>query len=251
MLAALFDLGRAPCELYRPPYGTNMAFRKEMFERYGGFRTDLGPGPGDAIRNEDTEFGRRLMAVGEHLRHEPSAIVYHPLLLDRVKKEYFLAWWFDYGRAQMREKGSRRPVWGIPRHYLSIPRMIGICLSERALRWMCTLNPQRRFTRKCWAWLMAGQIVETYRLARDMKSQKIRCNAGTKDKKRWPNSTQAGVIFRAAGPKADGRKRLQASWQVCGRRLQTMPTRGIRLAIMGTSRSGHSTGENTRGVSRR
>lgn len=172
VLAALFDLGRAPCELYRPPYGTNMAFRKEMFERYGGFRTDLGPGPGDAIRNEDTEFGRRLMAVGEHLRYEPSAIVYHPLLLDRVKKEYFLAWWFDYGRAQMREKGSRPPVWGIPRHYLSIPRMIGICLSERALRWMCTLNPQRRFTRKCWAWLMAGQIVETYRLARDMKSQR-------------------------------------------------------------------------------
>ena len=63
-------------------------------------------------------------------------------------------------------------MWGIPRHYLSIPRMIGICLSERALRWMCTLNPQRRFTRKCWAWLMAGQIVETYRLGRETKSQR-------------------------------------------------------------------------------
>ena len=29
--------------LDRPPIGANMAFRKEMFEKYGGFREDLGP----------------------------------------------------------------------------------------------------------------------------------------------------------------------------------------------------------------
>ena len=59
---AVFDLGPAAGELTEPPFGNNMAFRKEMFEKYGGFRTDLGPRPGSEIRNEDTEFGRRLLS---------------------------------------------------------------------------------------------------------------------------------------------------------------------------------------------
>ena len=187
VLAALFDLGDRPCQLDRPPYGANMAFQKRVFAKYGGFRTDLGPQPGSQIRNEDTEFGRRLMAAGERLRYEPSAVVYHPVLQDRVRKEYFLAWWFDYGRALIREKGKRPPVWRIPRHYLSIPKIIGRYLSVRVLQWMCSVNPQRRFCNKCWAWIMAGQIVETYRLARKIKRQqgdaglgeKVGCNAQT------------------------------------------------------------------------
>jgi glycosyltransferase involved in cell wall biosynthesis len=168
ILAALFDLGSNPCELKEAPYGANMAYRKEMFDKYGLFRTDMGPSPNREIPrpNEDAELGRRLMAAGERLRYEPSAIVYHPVIRDRVRKEYFLDWWFDYGRAQIREKGRRPPVWRIPRHYLSIPNMIGRCLSVGVLRWVCTLNPQRRFCHKCWTWATAGQIVETYRLAR-------------------------------------------------------------------------------------
>ena len=34
-LAAAFDLGDNPGELDRSPYGTNMAFRKSIFEKYG------------------------------------------------------------------------------------------------------------------------------------------------------------------------------------------------------------------------
>ena len=43
VLCASFDLGDKPLELDRAPYGANMAYRKRMFEKYGGFRTDLGP----------------------------------------------------------------------------------------------------------------------------------------------------------------------------------------------------------------
>ena len=66
-----------PIELSQPPFGTNMAFQKKVFEKHGGFRLDLGPRPGSELRNEDTEFGRRLLAAGERLRYEPSATVYH------------------------------------------------------------------------------------------------------------------------------------------------------------------------------
>src|ERR1039458_7067822 len=37
-----FNLGTESGPLRRPPYGANMAFRREVFEKYGDFRTDLG-----------------------------------------------------------------------------------------------------------------------------------------------------------------------------------------------------------------
>jgi glycosyltransferase involved in cell wall biosynthesis len=178
ILAALFDLGDKPCELDRAPYGANMAFRRKMFEKYGLFRTDLGPSPNRKIPrpNEDTEFGRRLMAAGERLLYEPAAIAYHPLHENRVQKGYFLRWWFDFGRALIREKGKGAPVWGFPRHYLGIPRMIGTSLSAYTFWWIRTLNPRERFRLKCRVWCMAGQILETYRLASDIGAPK---NAAT------------------------------------------------------------------------
>jgi glycosyltransferase involved in cell wall biosynthesis len=187
MLAG-FDLGDKPGELQEAPYGTNMAFRKSMFEKYGLFRTDLGPSPNRQIPrpNEDTEFGRRLLAAGERLYYEPSAVVHHPVPQDRLTKEYFLAWWFDYGRATSRERWNGVPVWGIPRYCLSIPRMIATHLSVRVLQWMWTLDPQRRFFCKGVAWMSAGQIAEIYRLARGDEQRiggpqetKIGCNVRT------------------------------------------------------------------------
>jgi glycosyltransferase involved in cell wall biosynthesis len=166
IVAALFDLGDEPHELALPPYGANMAVRTEMFKKYGGFRTDLGPSPDRAVPrpNEDTEFGRRLMAAGERIRYEPSAIVYHPIVTDRIQKQYFLDWWFDYGRAMIREWGPRPNVLGIPRCYLTIAMASGRILRD-TLRSAFDLNPQRSFRRKCVVWREAGHIVETYRYA--------------------------------------------------------------------------------------
>ena len=118
-ILALFDLGPHPCQLDRAPFGTNMAFKKSVFEKYGGFRTDLGPRPGSEIRDEDIEFCNRLFAAGEKLRYEPAAVVYHAIPENRLKKEYFTAFWFDHGRARVRAMGPRPNLLGIPRHYLS------------------------------------------------------------------------------------------------------------------------------------
>jgi glycosyltransferase involved in cell wall biosynthesis len=169
VLFAQFDLGDKPCELglNQAPYGANMAFRKQAFEKYGGFRTDLGPSPNRETPrpNEDTEFGRRLMAAGEHIRYEPSAVVRHPVPKDRLKKEYFLTWWFDYGRAIIREVGKRPDIGRIPRYYFSVPSgIVGTLMAT--LRWMVDFNPQRRFFMKALVWYLAGQVVETYRQSR-------------------------------------------------------------------------------------
>jgi GT2 family glycosyltransferase len=160
VLGGLLDLGDQPLELRMAPYGANMAFRKEMFVRYGGFRTDLGPRPGNLIRCEDTEFGHRLLNAGERLRYEPLAIVYHPIQENRLQKEYFLTWWFDYGRAQAREQGQRPLVRGTLRQYVEITAGMGARLGIRTLRWMRTLNPHQKFFYKCRVWMTIGQILE-------------------------------------------------------------------------------------------
>lgn len=135
IVGGLFDIGANPCELTEPPYGVNFAFRKEMFEKYGGFREDLGPRPGSEIRNEDTEFGKRIMDAGERICYVPSALVYHEVSENRLRKEYFLKWWFDFGRARIREKGARTKVLGIPRQYFSIPNHLVRILPPQMFRW--------------------------------------------------------------------------------------------------------------------
>jgi glycosyltransferase involved in cell wall biosynthesis len=157
---ALFDCGDDAMDLIYPPYGTNMAFRKEVFVKYGDFRTDLGPRPGSEIRNEDTEFGRRLMTAGERLRYEPSAVVYHAMPTHRLQKSYFLRWFFDFGKATAREWPAGGPVFGLPRRYVRTMRVITVEVPVWSFRWLVALNPKRRFHAKTWVWVSFGQIAE-------------------------------------------------------------------------------------------
>ncbi|GAC1680534.1 MAG: glycosyltransferase family 2 protein [Candidatus Acidiferrum sp.] len=168
-ILALFDLGDTAGQLDRAPFGTNMAFQRKMFEKYGDFRTDMGPRPNSEIRNEDTEFGRRLMAAGERLWYEPSAVVHHGVPENRLRKEYFQKFWFDHGRAAVRELGRRPDIWGVPRPCLSILKM-AILLVGRTLRWILTLNAKQKFYRKFWVWMTAGEIAEFYQQLLDSRA---------------------------------------------------------------------------------
>ena len=161
VLCAQFDLGDQPAELKDAPYGTNMAFRKEMFEKYGDFRTDLGPRPDSEMRSEDTEFGRRLMAGGERLGYVPSAVVYHDIHESRLRKEFFLAWWFDRGRGTIREaKEAPSTMETVKLISRTFPTAVGSVLS---------LDPQRRFYRKCMVWHAVGKLVETHRRTKEIR----------------------------------------------------------------------------------
>jgi glucosyl-dolichyl phosphate glucuronosyltransferase len=171
---ALFDLGPVAGELTEPPFGNNMAYRKEMFEKYGGFRTDLGPRPGSEIRSEDTEFGRLLLAAGERLRYEPSAVVYHAVPENRLQKTYFLTWWFDKARGDIRAfgipPGTKWFVVGIP---LYMFRRLAVWM----LRWIFSVKPSGRFSCKLNVWITLGSIVESCRLTQEAKRQEMPINA--------------------------------------------------------------------------
>lgn len=154
---AMFDLGRDARELMEPPFGTNMAFRKEMFSRYGDFRLDLGPQPGSEIRSEDTEFGWRLLRAGERLYYEPAAVVYHSIPSGRVTQSYFLNWWHGKGRADIREfgvdAGTRWFVAGVPLY------LIRRCVAW-GVRWVLAVRPRSRFTAKQRLWTTLGALKE-------------------------------------------------------------------------------------------
>jgi glucosyl-dolichyl phosphate glucuronosyltransferase len=168
-LAALFDAGDQPKELDRPPFGANMAYRKAMFEKYGGFRADLGRCGTGMIGSEDTEFGERLIAAGERLWYAPSAFVNHSVLQERLTKKYFQSWFFGCGRAEIRQRGKVRGKWGLPRYVLSLGM-----LTVSTWKWMRTLNPQKRFFLKCGAWLYAGKVVENYHQSREPRQENPR-----------------------------------------------------------------------------
>ncbi len=156
---ALFDLGVEAGELNEAPFGNNMAFLKSAADQYGGFRTDLGPAPGSLIRGEDSEFGDRLLAAGLKFRYEPSAVVYHPAHSNRVDKKYFLRWWFDKARSDLR-------VYGLPRGTRWFAGPIPLYLLRRivvwTIRWLTTFDPSRRFECKIKVWGRAGEITECY-----------------------------------------------------------------------------------------
>ena len=163
---AMFDLGCEPRELIEPLFGNNMAYRREAFEKYGNFRTELGPCPGSEIRSEDTEFGQRLLSAGERLRYEPSAVVYHAVPPNRIQKRYFLAWWFDKGRAEIREFGVPTDTkWFVA----GVPLYLFRRLIVWTLRWMCGSSPSRRFFGQRQLWWVAGTILECHRQSREPK----------------------------------------------------------------------------------
>jgi glycosyltransferase involved in cell wall biosynthesis len=162
-ILAEFDQGTSPHELTIPPIGNNMAFRKEAFERFGSFRTDLGPTPGSQIRHEDTEFGTRVMKGGGRILYVPSAIVRHDVEEERLRKEYFLAYHFDYGRALVRERGKRKPIGIVSRRVISLANRLFDILPGRTITWLREKNEQKRFFNKCRVWTTLGEIKELLR----------------------------------------------------------------------------------------
>jgi len=174
---AVFDRGAEPFQLSETPYGNNMAYRKSMFEKYGGFRADLGPCAGslDVQKSEDSEFGTRLLEAGERLRYEPSAVLFHSVPQIRVQKSYFLGWWFDKARSDIRgfglEPSTRWFIRGIPIYLFRR-------LAAWTVRWLLAFEPSLRFDAKIKVWEIAGMILECHRMSRQPKPRR-ECDART------------------------------------------------------------------------
>jgi glycosyltransferase involved in cell wall biosynthesis len=154
-----YDLGEDPCEIHAPALGANLSFRREMFEVYGMFRTDLGPTAGSEVRGEDNEFCWRLLRAGEQLMYAPKAIVFHPVDKHRIDKRYFQVWYFGMG--QSRPRIERAPEATV--RYFGFPRYMLRWYLRDLILWLTSVTPKRRFYYKLQFCATKGQMVEERR----------------------------------------------------------------------------------------
>jgi glycosyltransferase involved in cell wall biosynthesis len=158
-----YDLGEDPFELKAPALGANLSVKREVFEKYGMFRTDLGPTAGSEIRGEDNEYCWRLLNAGERLIYAPKAIVFHPVDKRRIDRRYFQAWY--YGMGQSRPRVERAPT--AATRYFGFPRYMLRWYLRDLILWVTSLTPRRRFYYKLQFCATKGQIMEEKRIWRN------------------------------------------------------------------------------------
>ena len=135
-----------------PPCGANMFFSRKIFERYGCFNESLNLGVKSIPMLEDIEFCQRLLENGENMLYIPDAIVYHPVVPERLTKKYFRTHAFKSGRAQyvirnMESRGhyvmlnlrkNRRSLLNVPLYFVHSIADI----TKSYLVSLCGRNPQ-------------------------------------------------------------------------------------------------------------
>lgn len=85
---AQVDRGEASAPLQRYLVSACVVLRREVFDRFGFFNTDLGPSRSGF--NDDTEFSKRIRGHGLMEWYEPKAAVWHLIPPERMTRRYFL-----------------------------------------------------------------------------------------------------------------------------------------------------------------
>ena len=106
------DYGPEAMEVTSPPwlYGTNVAFRKSLFQEIGLFRLDLDRKGESLMGGGDTEFFVRARARGRKLLYLPTLVVRHLVPATRLSRRFFRERLFysGYSRAAHGTEGPGR-----------------------------------------------------------------------------------------------------------------------------------------------
>jgi len=85
-------------ERRKVPLGANMAARRELFDRAGPFRADLGRSSGRLLLGQEVpELLMRARAAGFRGLYVPAMQVHHHIPSARLTRRYFRRWWFGKG----------------------------------------------------------------------------------------------------------------------------------------------------------
>lgn len=140
------------------PLGANMAIRRHVVERVGGWNTRLGKLQGTLRTGEDHEFALRMTTAGFTGVYEPQALVEHRVPADRLRLGYFHRWFRDNGaiEAQLEEQYpfDGPHLFGVPRYRW---RLLVRDLSSLLLG-VATLDPRRATAGEMRAAWFAGYL---------------------------------------------------------------------------------------------
>ena len=102
------------------PIGANMAVRRRVIERIGGWNPELGKLEGTLRTGEDHEFALRMLASGFTGVYEPSASVGHHVPASRLRLRYVARWFYDNGTIvaglEQASPSSPAQLLGVPRY---------------------------------------------------------------------------------------------------------------------------------------
>ena len=103
------------------PIGANMAVRRHVLDRVGGWNPQLGKLKNSLRTGEDHEFALKLVAAGFKGVYEPEASVLHRVSADRLRLGYFLRWCYGNGAI---EAGLEQDYPTTSRYLLRAPRYL-------------------------------------------------------------------------------------------------------------------------------
>jgi glycosyltransferase involved in cell wall biosynthesis len=166
-------------ERQRVPLGANMAVRRSLIDRIGGFDPELGRRGNSLLGQEQAEFFCRSRASGARGLYEPAMELHHHVPATRLTKEYFRRWWYWKGVSKSRLE-RRHPITELGVDLRQVPTVAGVprFLMGSALRdatmWVgATLSrnaveQMRREVRLCYfvGYLKGARSAETAQLTR-------------------------------------------------------------------------------------
>lgn len=125
---AILDYGTDPFvfeQKQRVPLGANMAVRRALIDRIGGFDPQLGRTGESLLGQEQAEFFCRSRAIGARGLYVPAMALHHHVPAQRLTPRYFRRWWFWKGISKFRLE-QRHPVTELGLDLSRVPRVAGV-----------------------------------------------------------------------------------------------------------------------------
>ena len=155
------------------PLGVNVAMRRSLIVRAGGFDATLGrSGQSELLGQELPEFFSRTRALGARGRYLPEMLLHHHVPARRLNAEYRRRWWYGKGISRARLE-QRHPITELGLDLRQVPTMLGVprFLFGNAVRdfaaWCAAAarrDEGRRIAHETQLCYFAGQLRERRRL---------------------------------------------------------------------------------------
>jgi len=140
-----------------PFVGANLSFKKNCFDEFGLFSTNLGAGSG--ALGEDTDFFKRLEKAGKKLYYCGEALAWHPVEIKRTNLRYLAKWYISGGKWIARDES--RTINNNLVYCMGIPRYLIRDIIEDSIFLFFNVFNKRRFLKK-WKELFCdiGKFIE-------------------------------------------------------------------------------------------
>jgi glycosyltransferase involved in cell wall biosynthesis len=128
----------------RLPIGANLAFRRDVLEKVGGWRTDLGKVNNTLTSGEDHEIFCRLRRFNLYAGYyDPAITVRHYVPRRRLTRSYFRQWFFWSGKTHALMLDALYPHIDISRvvRIGGLPRFLWRQTLQQLGRWLKTRRP--------------------------------------------------------------------------------------------------------------